>query len=270
MRNLFESYAELPLFLRRPLWRIWHNFLVKQDKSLVIKFMNYGYAPLTDSDLALDLTPEDEPERYCINLYHHDVEGVDLEGKEILEVGCGRGGGASYISRYFKPKTYIGLDLSKKAIRFCNRKLQSSNLSFVQGNAEDLPFEDNSFDAIVNVESSRCYPHVDKFLSEVQRVLRPGGHLLFSDMRFTDDLDVLREQFKNSGLKILEEEDVLPNIVKALELDSVRRETLIDEKCPKFLRKSAREFSGTLGSERYRLFKDGEMQYHRFRVQKAV
>ncbi len=218
----------------------------------------------------MELTPEDEPERYCINLYHFDVASVNLEGKDVLEVGCGRGGGASYISRYFKTKSYIGLDLSKKAIRFCNKKLKNENLSFIQGNAEDLPFEDNSFDAVVNVESSRCYPHVDRFLAEVHRILKPGGFLLMSDMRLVNDLEPLREQFRQAHLELIEDKDILPNIVKALEMDSGRRENLINEKCPKFLQKSAREFSGTLGSERYRLFKDGEMQYHRFRLQKAA
>jgi len=181
MRNLFEKYAELPKFLRRPLWRFLHNYLNKMDQQFDIHFMNYGYFDESISQLKLE--PEDEPERYCINLYHQDVSDVEIQGKDILEVGCGRGGGASYISRYFKPKSYIGLDISKKGIKFCNDNYDIPNLSFIQGKAEELPFEDESFDAVVNVESSRCYSDMDGFLSEVHRVLRTGGNLLFSDIR---------------------------------------------------------------------------------------
>ena len=156
MRNLFERYAELP-YLKKTLWKIWHNFLLSRDREFEIKFMNYGYMEIENEKVPLTLEEEDESERYCINLYDQNVADVDtdLAGKDLLEVGCGRGGGADYIARYFKPKSYTGLDLSKKAIRYCNDHYNVDGLSFTQGNAEDLPFEDNSFDAVVNVESSR-------------------------------------------------------------------------------------------------------------------
>ncbi|TFH30798.1 MAG: class I SAM-dependent methyltransferase, partial [Promethearchaeota archaeon] len=117
MRNLMERYAELPKFLRRPFWRIWHNYLVSHDKNFDVKFMDYGFCPLNGEIPLLELRKEDETERYCINLYHHDVQDVPLENKDMLEIGCGRGGGAAYIARYLKPRSYIGLDLSTKAIK---------------------------------------------------------------------------------------------------------------------------------------------------------
>ena len=102
MRNLMERYAELPKFLRRPLWRIWHNYLVSRDKSFDVKFMDYGFSPIHNEIPRLELDEKDEPERYCINLYHHDVQDVPLENKDVLEIGCGRGGGGAYIARYLK------------------------------------------------------------------------------------------------------------------------------------------------------------------------
>ena len=41
----------------------------------------------------------DEPSRFAIQLYHRTATQVDLSGKRVLEVGCGHGGGASYIER---------------------------------------------------------------------------------------------------------------------------------------------------------------------------
>ena len=46
-----------------------------------------------------------------------------------------------------------------------------------------MPFPDESFDAVINVEASHSYPHFDRFLPEMTRVLRPGGHFLYADFR---------------------------------------------------------------------------------------
>ena len=52
------------------------------------------------------------------------------------------------------------------------------NLTFVQGDAEKLPFEDHMFDTVINVESSHCYGNMDAFVKEVARVLKPGDILV--------------------------------------------------------------------------------------------
>jgi hypothetical protein len=80
-------------------------------------FMNYGYALLEPNGAPLVLEPADEPDRLCIQLYHHTVGETSLEGKDVLEVGCGRGGGASYIARYLRPRSMTGLDFSSTARR---------------------------------------------------------------------------------------------------------------------------------------------------------
>ena len=61
-------------------------------------------------------------------------------------------------------------------------------LTFVQGDAQKLPFSAQSLDAVINVEASHCYPNFPGFLAEVARVLRPGGHFLYADFRFRPDL----------------------------------------------------------------------------------
>ena len=63
---------------------------------------------------------------------------------------------------------------------------RSSGLSALgvgtSGDAESLPFGDEMFDAVVNVESSHCYGSTPAFLAQVKRVLRCGGHFLFADL----------------------------------------------------------------------------------------
>jgi fatty-acid O-methyltransferase len=60
---------------------------------------------------------------------------------------------------------------------------QPAGLDFVQGDAQNLHFPDQSFDAVINVEGSHIYPNFERFLGEVARVLRPGGHFLYADFR---------------------------------------------------------------------------------------
>ena len=268
-RIITEVYAELPKGMRKPLWRFFHRLIHSRDREHRIRFMNYGYVDEELSKSPIHLEEEDAVERFSVNMYHQTVSEVNLEGKEVLEVGCGRGGGADYISRYLKPKTYVGLDLNGKVVKACNKTFDNPGLSFVQGCADDLPFEDGKFDAVVNVESSRCYPDMLGFLHEVYRVLKPGGHLLFSDMRYKEDFPTLQKQFDEVGFNKLVEKDILPNVVASLEGDNERKKKWIEEKAgAKFLYKTYEEFAGTIGSQRYKLFKDGKMGYWNLTLQK--
>ena len=144
-------------------------------------FLNYGYEE--DPPMALPLAASDEPHRFFIQLYHRTATQVDLSGKRVLEVSCGHGGGSSYLTRTLKPASYTGLDLNPAGIEFCKTRHHLPGLEFVHGDAQNLPFPDDSFDAVVNVEASHLYPDVPRFLAEVARVLRPGGHFLYADFR---------------------------------------------------------------------------------------
>ncbi len=146
-----------------------------------VVFFNFGYEE--DPPMALPLAATDEPNRYCIQLYHVTASQVDLAGKKVLEISCGAGGGASYIMRNLGPASYTGLDLNPASIDKCRDRHQLPGLDFVQGDAENLPFPDQSFDAVINVEASHQYPHFRRFLTEVARVLGPGGHFLYTDSR---------------------------------------------------------------------------------------
>src|SRR5687767_4737263 len=99
--------------------------------------MNYGYATSDANTLSLD--PSDEPERYCLQLYHHVTSSISLEGRTVVEVGSGRGGGASFVKRYLRPRRMIGLDLSSDAVDLCRKRHSMEGLEFRVGDAENLP-----------------------------------------------------------------------------------------------------------------------------------
>jgi len=268
MRKVVPYYLTASMRIKKILWRILHQFIIKKYKGSELVFLNYGYEYLDSKNESPKLEEDDERERYCLQLYHSTVEDVELGNKDVLEVGCGRGGGASYITRYFKPKSYTGLDLSKAVIKFNKKFHKIPELSFVVGNAQKLPFEDQLYDAIVNIESSRSYNDMDAFISEVHRVLRPNGHLLFADIRTEVGNEQLRERFQSVGLKVIKEVNIIQNVVKALDLDSERRYQLIKRETPKMFYGLAEEFSSTKESQRYEEFADGTMIYMQYVLQK--
>ncbi len=264
LRRTFDVAARVSPKFRRLMMKSWYEALVMLDRERDITFMNYGYSGLDTSTSEISINDGEQANRYCIQLYHHVAAAIDLSGKDVVEVGSGRGGGASYIARYLRPRSMKGIDFSKKAIEFCRKYYAVDGLSFSQGDAENLPLADHSVDAIINLESSHCYGSMTKFLSEVYRVLRPGGHFLFSDHRDHDQLNLLREQLKDSGLRLVKETDITGNVVAALDLDNDRKQRMIAQKCPRILRREAEEFAAMKGSRAYRTFKSGYSRYLSF------
>jgi SAM-dependent methyltransferase len=240
-----------------------YQILNAADRDQAVMLLNYGFEPL-DPASRLQLDPSDERERYGLQLYHRVAGAVDLHGKDVLEVGCGRGGGTAFLMRTLAPRSVTGVDLADRAIAFCRARYTQPGLSFRQGDAERLPFPDASFDAVVNIESSHCYPAPERFFREVVRVLRPGGSFLFADFRQPRDLEVLRQQLDRAGLAVVDEERISPDVVRALESDTGRRDAWATKVAPRALRPMLREFVGVQGSAVHRGLRSGELEYLRF------
>jgi ubiquinone/menaquinone biosynthesis C-methylase UbiE len=270
LTKAFNRAVLLSPRLGRAMIRTWYQMLVVLDREREISFMNYGYADIDPSAKQLKLSDTDSDNRFCIQLYHHVAGAVDLSGKDVVEVGSGRGGGASYIARHLKPRSMLGIDLSDKAVDFCNQTYAVNGLSFRQGDAEHLPLPNTSVDVVVNLESSHCYGSMDQFLNEVYRVLRPGGYFLFSDHRDADKIQLLHEQLEKCGFVQEKETDITPNVVSALELDDDRKQRLIEKKCPKVLRGRMAEFAAMKGTKTYETFRTGYSRYLSFVLQKQT
>lgn len=266
--NPLTTFSRMSPRWRSFFFRYFYRFLGKTYRRPDWKFMNYGYAPGEGEDGRLTLDPADEYNRSYIYLYEHLLQGIPVEGKEILEVGCGRGGGAEFLNRYHQPKRMVGLDLSASGIAFCRQYFDEDGLSFEVGNAESLPFPEGSFDLVVNVESSHCYANVGAFFKEVYRVLRAGGYFLLTDFRRVVDLPAFRAELEGSGLTVIREQDITSRILTAMDLEHPHRIKLIEGMIPPFLRGFSHQFAGTPGSKIYDRFTRGESLYFSFTLQK--
>jgi ubiquinone/menaquinone biosynthesis C-methylase UbiE len=227
--------------------------------------MNYGYE---DSSREIALDPQDESDRFSIQLYQRLVRGVDLREKDVADIGCGRGGGLAYLARTFSPSSSIGIDLEKSAVRFANNHYQIDGLTFKQGNAQNLPLASNSCDVVFNVESSHRYLEMNLFLSEVARILKNDGYFLYTDFRSRGKMSALRELLLSSGLTLVEEHQINRQVAASLSRDSQRRQDLLERLTPKFVHNKMEAFSGVVGSSTWNKIESGEMVYFLFILQK--
>jgi ubiquinone/menaquinone biosynthesis C-methylase UbiE len=227
-----------------------------------VLFINFAYEE--DPPMALPLSASDEPDRYSIQLYHTTATQVPLEGKKVLEVSCGHGGGASYLVRTQHPASYTGLDLNPAGIAFCRKRHRLPGLDFVQGNAEQLPFGDEAFDAVLNIEASHHYPHFTRFLAEVARVLRPGGHFLYADLRPVHEVPEWEAALAAAPLRCVSQRSIDDEVRRGMEKNTPRVQEIIDRRVPKFLQGFARDRSGVEGAGFHRGIEQGIFPYRAY------
>lgn len=105
-------------------------------------------------------------------------------GLSVLDVSCGRGTQSVVYAREFGADV-VGLDLSQAMLKTAKARASEAGLGpsvrFVQGDSQDLPFPDGSFDVVVNECAVGIPDDSQKVLNEMLRVARPGGRVLMHE-----------------------------------------------------------------------------------------
>jgi len=112
------------------------------------------------------------------------LEGVDLRGKEVLDLGCGTGILSALVLERGAAKLTCG-DVSEYMLGQCHKKIVAKGYSaekvdFRQLDAESLPYPDHSFDVVVSGMLLGLVPNQQMLVKEMARVIRPRGMLAFS------------------------------------------------------------------------------------------
>ncbi|HSB17242.1 MAG TPA: methyltransferase domain-containing protein [Bryobacteraceae bacterium] len=98
--------------------------------------------------------------------------------KRVLDAGCGSGYGAADLARC--AATVVGVDNSAEAVAYARAHYPLPNLRFLEGSCSSLPLATGSFDLVVSFEVIEHLQDWATFLSEVRRVLAPGGQAIIS------------------------------------------------------------------------------------------
>ena len=153
------------------------------------------------------------------------IQNLSLQtGDTILEIGMGNGFFAAEILEQASEGSYTGFDYSETMVEAATklnaRWVEQDRMQFLKGKASNLPFEDESFDKILAVNTIYFWENPEKELSEISRVLHPEGVFVLAirpeksmaDMPFTqygfhlrkdDEVENLLEQ---AGFRLLEKE----------------------------------------------------------------
>lgn len=125
------------------------------------------------------------------------------QGARVLDLGCGPGRGTLKLARRLRPDVeVVGLDVSAPMIEMARHTRASfpdvdSRVRFVSGDARDMPFEDDTFDAVLGHSVLYLIDDPGRVLSEVARVTRPGGTVQFMEPAAEGGL--LRAAFQTRG-----------------------------------------------------------------------
>ena len=139
---------------------------------------------IKEFDKAAEHFEDNTPSVYnlCKKDYPDILREINKENwHSVLDAGCGTAAVIELLSRKYPDKEYTGIDISEKMIDVANKK-HLKNARFVQGDCENLPFEKESFDAVICSQSFHHYTDPQAFFNSVSRVLKNGGRLILRDM----------------------------------------------------------------------------------------
>lgn len=228
-------------------------------------FLNYGYVTNNQREYSVVNLPEQYINKNSVKLVLELIGDCPVDGKHALDVGCGRGGTIHVFNTFFKPQSLTGLDLSTAAIQFCQQAHRGRHISFHEGDAENLPFADNAFDIVTNVESSHSYPHIHRFYSEVHRVLASGGHFLYTDALSLQQAASNIAYLQHIGFEVERDRDITANVLASCDEIAATRVQAFDSRNDQELMQN---FLATPGSQVYEEMRSGRWTYRMWKMKK--
>ncbi len=144
-------------------------------------FVNYGYwqKDTADARQASEL------------LVEKLLRFLPARAGTILDVACGKGASTRYLLRSFAASQIIGINNSPAQLETCRQNAPQCDFRLMD--AVQLDFPDQSFDTVLCVEAAFHFNTRKRFFAEALRVLKPGGHLVLSDILLSREAEERRK-----------------------------------------------------------------------------
>ena len=132
------------------------------------------------------------------------VDGVGIEGKRVLDIGCGLGGPAVALAANHGAGKVVGVDIQEDIIEWAkalaNERHVDGTTNFQKIEPGPFPLDDESFDVVFSLGAFVHVPDKDQLMSEIFRVLRPGGAFVANDWEREWDSPVSEEMVRHAEL----------------------------------------------------------------------
>lgn len=228
-------------------------------------FLNYGYVANANPTWSVISPPSGHFDVNSRRLVLEVIGDCPVDGRDILDVSCGRGSVATVLRDYFHPQSYCGIDISSEAIAFCRKYQQADGYTFEEGDAESMAVETAAFDVVINIEASHNYPNVHSFIQEVHRVLRPGGWFLYTDLGTPRGFERSIRRARQLGLEMSRDVDITSNVLLSCQEIAERRLKAYHDPEERAM---MADFLAAPGSRTGRAFEDGSLCYRLFTFRK--
>ena len=134
---------------------------------------------------------------------------IEISEKNVLDIGCGCGGGAFHLARNYSAKSVIGIDVEPRVIKRANELAQKNCLTertnFQVVKPGPLIFTENQFDIVFSKDAFLHIADKEELAVGVSRIIRPGGRLVASDWMRSNDAplsDEMTEYIAAEGMEM--------------------------------------------------------------------
>jgi SAM-dependent methyltransferase len=164
--------------------------------------------------------------RKFFSVWQHPIDWLNIPAGGIaLDIGSGPGSVTASLARAAGPDGLaLGIDISKPMLARAVRAQAGAQVGFLRADAQRLPLRDQTVDAVVSIAVLQLIPEPAKALSEIARVLRPGGRLAVM-VPIVRSLPLLWQRLPNGGAYVFGEDEI-GDILENHGFVSVRAKTI--------------------------------------------